>query len=84
MVAPVAVHREQAFGVAADTVTAGDETIRVVADQGSAGRIDWTLDDGRGTTLRRRHRVLGRVARVTLVDARHGHAALAASGGGGD
>jgi hypothetical protein len=66
----VAATRERPYGVAAYTVTAPDGTVTVTADEGPRGRVDWTLDDGRGTTLRWRHHLADRVPRLTLVDAR--------------
>jgi hypothetical protein len=59
--------------MAAYDVTTDGGAIRVTGDEGPGGRIDWTLDDGRGATLRWRHRLADRVPRVTLVDG-HGTA----------
>ncbi|MFC5138807.1 hypothetical protein ACFPK1_11235 [Actinomycetospora rhizophila] len=69
----VAARRERPFAPAAYAVTTPEDAVTVSADEGPRGLVDWTLDDGRGTTLRWRHHVADRVPRVTLVDA-HGTA----------
>jgi hypothetical protein len=69
----VAAQRPRLAEMAAYDVTTDGGAIRVTGDEGPGGRIDWTLDDGRGTTLRWRHRLADRVPRVTLVDG-HGTA----------
>ncbi|MEJ2859629.1 hypothetical protein [Actinomycetospora flava] len=79
----VAAARERLSAPADYTVT---DPVTVTAHEGPRGLVDWTLDDGRGTTLRWRHHVADRVPRLTLIDAhgtgwwvrRIGRAALAA------
>ncbi|TDQ51834.1 hypothetical protein EV188_108195 [Actinomycetospora succinea] len=71
--ARVAASRERPHGVAAYSVTVPEGSVTVTADEGPRGLVDWTLDDGRGTTLRWRHHLADRVPRVTLVDG-HGTA----------
>jgi hypothetical protein len=60
--------RDRPAGPTAYEITSAGAAIRLTGDERRDGSVDRTLDDGRGTTLRWRHRPGVHVPRMTLLD----------------